>query len=376
MRRPPAIQTLSQIATGASIIFIPNLSEDLGADNTIVGVIGAIYALALFVSSYIFGRESDVHDRRIFIKIGLGLSIITFLLQALSDPIFFAPLLIHPWLLALIRFLTGFTAGMVPAALTAYVYDSKGQMGRFSAYGSLGSGLGSLLAGFIAIYWGIFVLSSLCFAVAFAISLTLPGSSNVSLKVSFFPTALMKRNWYVYASFFLRNFGANAIWAVYPLFIAQLGGDKFWTGIILTTNWLAQFVIMSVLDRFNSRKLLGAGLLLSAAAFVAFTFAQNFYQLIPMQLLLASAWSTLYVGALVFLIEHNVEKATCSGILNSTSNLSVVFGSLLGGIVSQFFGYVTTMYTAAAVTLIGYVLFRIGVRSTIRESPSEGARKR
>ncbi len=357
---------LSQLAMGASILFIPNLSEELGADNTMVGIIVAVYAMALFVSSYIFGRESDVHDRRIFVKLGLGLSVITFLVQILTDPHFVIPLLIHPWLLALVRFLAGFTAGMVPAALTAYVSDTKGQMGRFSAYGSLGSGLGTLLAGFIAMYWGIFSLSSLCFIVAFAISLSLPRSNNVGLKVSFFPKALIKRNWYVYASFFLRNFGANAIWAVYPLFIASIGGNMLWTGIIYTTNWITQFVIMSILDRYSSRKLLGAGLLLSTATFIAFTFAQNFYQLIPMQLLLASAWSTLYVGALVFLIEHNVEKATCTGVLNSALNLSVVFGSLLGGVLSQLFGYSATMYAGAILTLLGYIIFKIGVRRAFR----------
>ena len=353
---------LSQLSMSASILFIPNIVKDLGADNTMVGIISAIYALALFISSYLFGRESDVHDRRIFIKIGLGLSIISFLLQVFSDPYFALPLLSHPWPLALVRFLAGFTAGMAPAALTAYVYDTKGQMGKFSAYGSLGSGLGTLLAGFIAIYWGIFILSSFCFVVAFVISLSLPRSNNVCLKVSFFPADLMKRNWYVYVSYFLRNFGANAIWAIYPLFIESLGGDKFWTGIIYATNWFAQFVIMSLLGRFSSRKLLGAGLLLSATSFVAFTFAQDFYQLIPMQLLLASAWSALYVGALVFLMENNVEKATCTGVLNSAFNLSVVFGSLLGGVVSQFFGYAVTMYTATALSILGYLIFKIGVR--------------
>jgi predicted MFS family arabinose efflux permease len=81
-----------------------------------------------------------------------------------------------------------------------------------------------------------------------------------------------------------------------------------------------------------------------------------------MQLLLASSWSTLYVGALIFLVEHNPEKATCTGVLNSVLNLSIVFGSLLGGIVSQLSGYITTMYVAAAITLVGYILFEIGVR--------------
>jgi MFS family permease len=360
---------------GASILFIPNLAVDLGADDTMVGIIAAVYAFALFISSYIFGRESDIRDRRIFIRLGSGLSVVTFLLQVLADPHFVAPLLINPLLLALARFLAGFTAGITPAALTAYVYDSKGHMGKFSAYGSLGSGLASLLAGFIAVYSGIFILSSLCFMISFLISLSLPRSNNVCLKVSFFPTALIKKNWYVYSSYFLRNFGAYAIWAIYPLFIAGLGGDKFWTGIIYMTNMLAQFAIMLVLDRFGSRKLLHSGFLLSAITFVAFSFAQDFYQLIPLQILLASSWSTLYVGALVFLVEHNTEKATCTGVLNSVLNLSVVFGSLLGGLASQFFGYGATMYAATAITLVGYLLFVTGARKDFKSLRSRKKRE-
>jgi MFS family permease len=339
-----------------------------------VGVIAAVYAVALFSSSYIFARESDIHDRRTYIKVGLGLSTMTFLLQTLTDPNFFVPLLGSVWLLSLVRFLAGFTAGMAPAALTAYVYDSRGQMGKFAAYGSLGSALGSIVAGFVALYWGIFAVSSLCFMVAFLISLSMPKSNNICLEVSLFPRKLIRKNWYVYSSYFLRNLGAYAIWAIYPLFILNnLGGDEFWTGIIYTTNWLSQFVIMLFLDRFSSRKLLRAGYLLSAITFIAFTLAQNFYQLIPMQLLLGASWSTLYVGALVFLVEHNDEKATCTGFLNSVLNLSIVFGSLLGGIVSQFSGYIATMYVAAVTTLVGYVLLEVGER---RASKSEKAGKK
>lgn len=349
----------------AAFLFIPDLAEDLGADNTMVGIIGAVYALALFISSYIFGRASDIHDRRLIIKIGLALSVLTFLMQALADPYFFAPLLSNPTLLTLVRFLAGFTAGISPAALTAYVHDAKGRMGKFSAYGSLGSGIGTLIAGFIAIYWGIFIVSSLCFLMAFLVSLSMPYRKCTPLKISFFPKTLMKRNWYVYISFFLRNLGANAIWVVFPLFIISIGGDKFWIGIIYTINWFGQFIIMSFLDRFRGRRLLGAGLLLSTVAFIAFTFAQQYYELIPMQLLIASAWSCLYVGALVYLMENNIEKATSTGVLNSASNLSVVFGSLLGGIVSELFGYPAIMYVAAILTLLGYVIFKIGVRKVL-----------
>ena len=54
----------------------------------------------------------------------------------------------------------------------------------------------------------------------------------------------------------------------------------------------------------------------------AFTFAQDFYQLIPVQVLLGYSWSCLYVDSLLYLMKHNVEKATCSGILSSLIKIS------------------------------------------------------
>nr|MDO8135818.1 MFS transporter [Candidatus Njordarchaeum guaymaensis] len=374
---PLAITLLSSFATSCAAIFVPILAEQLGADDTLIGIIGAVNALALFVSSYIFGRESDVHGRILYIKIGLGTSIIAFLIQVLSDPTFFAPILAHPWLLALSRFLAGFTAGISPAALAAYVYDTRGSLGKFSAYGSLGSGLGNLVAGlvaltatlvagFVSLYLGVFIISSFSFLIAFLISLPMSSKNSMHLKVPFFPTAIMKKNWYVYSAFFFRHFGANAIWVIYPLFILSVGGNEFWIGVIYFLNASTQFFIMQLLGRFSDRRLLGAGLLLSATTFVAISLSQSFYWLLPTQLLLGSAWSCLYVGSLVFLMEHNIEKATSTGILNSVANLATVLGSLLGGVVSQFFGYLATMYMAAILTLFGYILFKVGVRRAFR----------
>jgi MFS family permease len=379
---PLAITLLSSFATSCAAIFIPILAKQLGADDTLIGIIGAANAFALFASSYIFGRESDVHNHAIFIKIGLATSAVAFLIQILSDPTFFAPILANPWLLAFSRFLAGFTAGISPAALAAYVYESKGSLGRFSAYGSLGGGLGSLLAGLMALsgtiivglislYSGVFIISSMCFFIAFIISLPMSSKNNTHLQVPLFPKTLMRKNWYVYTAFFFRHFGANAIWVIYPLFILSVGGNDFWIGVIYFINAFSQFVIMQFLGRFSDRRLLSAGLLLSTVTFIAISLSQSFYWLLPTQLLLASAWSCLYIGSLVFVMEHNVEKATSTGILNSVSNLATVLGCLLGGVISQFFGYLATMYTAAILTLLGYVIFKVGVRRAFKVKPRE-----
>jgi MFS family permease len=172
----------------------------------------------------------------------------------------------------------------------------------------------------------------------------------------------MKKNWQVYLSYFMRHTGASGIWIIYPLYIVSLGGDKFWIGLIYSVNTLTQFFLMLYVDRFKSKSLISAGLALSSIVFFAFTFAQNFYQLIPIQVLLGSSWSCLYVGSLLYLMKYNIEKATCSGILSSLISLARVFGALLGGVVSDLFGFRAAMYVAAALTVAGFVLFRIGIK--------------
>lgn len=360
--KPNVIVMLSNLAVSASWLFIPNLAEELGASNAQIGVIGAAYGFAVFASSYLFGRASDVYGRRFFIHLGLGVSALTFFLQVLTDPWFVAPFWADPWLLALARGLAGFSVGMFPAALTAYVYESKDPLGRFTSFGSLGWAIGNFAAGLIAMYWGAFVLSSACLLMAFLVSFTMPRVTGPRLRVPFFPWRLVKRNWPVYLSYFLRHIGANGIWIIYPLYIVSLGGNKFWVGLIYTVNTASQFFVMRYVDRFRGKSLVSAGLVLSSITFLLFTLAQDFCQLIPVQVLLGCSWSCLYVGSLLHLMRRNVEKATCTGMLNSVISLAAVFGTLLGGIVSELLDFRATMYVAAALAVTGFILFRIGVK--------------
>jgi len=369
--RPSLIQFLSSLALSASLLFIPNLAEDLGANDAQVGIVVAVYAFAVFIASYIFGRASDVYGRRLFIRLGLGLCTVTFLLQIFADPDFAAPLLASPWLLALVRGLAGFSLGIFPAALTVYVYDSAEPLGKFSSFGALGWAVGTFVAGLIAFYYGIFILSSLCFLTAFLVSFKMKKVDSPSLRVPFFPKDLLKRNWRVYVPYLLRHTGANAIWVIYPLFIVSLGGDKFWIGVIYTVNTAAQFFVMRFLDRFDGERLITIGLLLAIMTFLSFTLAQNFLDLLPMQILLACSWSSMYVGSLLYLMRHNVEKATSSGMLSSVIYISQVFGALLGGTVAQLFDFRATMYLAAILTVVGFVFFRAGNRKRLGFEPLE-----
>lgn len=265
-------------------------------------------------------------------------------------------------MLAVARGLAGFSIGIFPSALTAFVYESNNLLGRFNSLGALGWSIGTFVAGLFAFYWQAFLLSSLCFWLTFAISLTMGKVTSPRMSVPFFPKSVIKKNWHVYLSFLLRHTGANCIWVIYPLFIASLGADKFWIGIIYTVNTVAQFIFMPFLDRIKPKIAIYWGIILSALTFFAFTLAQNYLQLLPMQVLLGASWSLIYVGASLYLMQCNMEKATCTGILSAVVSLSMVVGSLTGGIIAQLFGYRATMDVATVLTLIGLVFFWIGRR--------------
>ncbi|ODS37690.1 MAG: hypothetical protein A7315_00020 [Candidatus Altiarchaeales archaeon WOR_SM1_79] len=110
-------------------------------------------------------------------------------------------------------------------------------------------------------------------------------------------------------------------------------------GIIYFINAGTQFLIMRRIDKFKSKLLITVGLSVSVLVFMGFALAQNFYQIIPVQVLLAVSWSCLYVGSLLMLTERNIEKATSIGILNSIIYFSAIAGPVIGGIAAEFYGF-------------------------------------
>jgi len=347
-----SIHFLYQSAIMSSLIFIPLMAKDLGATDWEIGVIGATYGTALFLSSYLFGRLSDLYDKKPIILLGLAVASLSFALQVCARDVVS---------LALVRTLAGFSIGIFPPALVACVYESKIRFGNFLSFGSLGWAAGSFVAGLIAVYYKIFVFSSLCFFLAFLIACTLPSIRyKPSMSIPRFPLNLIKKDFAVYLSFFLRHMSANAVWIIFPLFVIELGGNMTWVGLLYTTNYVGQFVCMNLLDRFKSSKLITLGFLCSAITFLGYVFAQNIYQLILIELLLAFSWSSLWTGTNLHLLNGNREHSTVMGLLNSTLSLSVACGPLVGGCIAYLAGYRATMGFAFCFAICALVIFKLG----------------
>ena len=211
----------------------------------------------------------------------------------------------------------------------------------------------------IASFYGIFILSSIAFALAFIVSLFVKFKEPVKAKSSLFPTRVMRENFVIYGAYLLRHAGAHAVWMIFPLFLASLGANLTWIGILYAVNTISQIVLLRFADRFRSNTLVLVGIVSSAATFLAYSIATNFLQVIPMQILLGWSWSALYLGSLKILMKTNEEKATAAGLLNSTISLASIIGPLVGGTVTEIWGFRGAMYVAAVLSLASLIFFRL-----------------
>jgi len=351
--RPEAIQLLSNAGLLGPVILVPViLQKDFGASNDVIGLIAGAFAAFGFISSYVFGRASDVHGRRRILLLGLCLSGVMTVTQAGT--------LVWGGFAAfsVIRVALGFCGGIFPAALLAYAYEAKSKMGKFSAWGAAGWGIGNLTVGLFGTYYeAAYLYCAAILFVSFAIALKLPFTQEVRMEVPFFPVALIRANAPVFSAMLIRHTGASMIWVTYPLFLASIGADAKWIGIIYAVNAFGQFFVMNLLDSFDPALLVTVGLGSSAATFFAFTLVGSYWQIIPAQILLATAWGCLYVGSLRYLMERNKEKSTVTGLLSSTMSLSGILGPVFGGMAATAVGFKGTIAFATVMALVALAIF-------------------
>lgn len=353
------VSLLMNVAVETSGVFMPLYASTVGSSNFQVGLIAAAYGLAFFFSSIIFGRQSDLHGRLRFIRLGLGLTSVAYLSQIAAS---------NPVELLAARGVVGFSMGITSAAVIAYTYENQKQIGTFVSYGALGWLVGALIAAVVRDFASLFMVSSVAAMLAFLASLTLRQEPARCYRVAALPLPLFRANRKVYFAFFLRQIGANAVWAIFPLYLTGIGASKMWIAVLDAVNNGGQFVAMRFVERFNPARVFRAGLLVSALVFAVYGLATDYRQLWPVQILLAIAWSAMFIGALGYLLRKNIECGTVSGLLYSTVYLSAGLGPFMGGAVAHAWGFVTLMYASSGMSLLGFLSSR-GLK-TGKETPA------
>ncbi|MBI2078146.1 MAG: MFS transporter [Euryarchaeota archaeon] len=310
-------------------------------------------------------------DRRTLLLLGFAVGAVAATLQFLART---------PETLLAARFAFGIAMGMIPPTLAAYVYDVKRPLGKFTSYNAFGWLLASLLvigashaAGATAPRWLsgrfaaaggpvplVFITAAVFCVVAFAFAMRLR-PMRLGLNVPLFPGAVIAKNLHVYLSIFVRHLGAASIWIIYPLYIVELGGDLALVGWVHVVNMVAQVLVyrnVESLRRIGTAPVLIAiGLVLSAITFASFALVKNAYQLLPLQAPLGVSFACLWLGSMKEVMEHNVERATATGLLNASMNASSIAGPLLGGLIAFHVGFRGTMVFASAITVVAFLVF-------------------
>ncbi|MEM4265417.1 MAG: MFS transporter [Thermoplasmata archaeon] len=346
-------QFLANGSLFSAAIFVPIvLGKEMHASPLEIGFVVTGYATALFLSSVIVGRAADMKGRRVFLRIGFLIAAIGTFLQIFAT---------SPIQLLLVRIFLGAAAGIIQSVLVAYfMYETRGKVGIFSSIGALGWGTGSLIAGIIGHYLLVFAFSAGLMLLAALLIFTLPKTKETRFEIPLFPRDVFKRNYPIYLSVLIRHTGANFVWVTYPLFLMDvLHADALWVGIIYMVNAFGQFFVMSRLDPYRSSHLIKVGFVLSALTFLGFSLAQTVIEIIPIQIMLAFAWSALYVGSLKYVMERNEEKATSTGWLQGMISIAGIIGPAIGGTLDIAIGYRLTMIAAMILSLIGLIVFLI-----------------
>lgn len=345
-RSPYLIQAAANAGIMMTVVYIPLLARDMGATRPQIGLLVGTYQAATLVSNLLFGRWADFGDRKKFVVFGVLAAAVAVAAHVMARNL--AGLFV-------VRAATGLCVGTFPAALVAYYYDRRQRLGRFTGFGSLGWGIGAVASGAVAAAW-LFPLAAVILGLTAIVAVAGLKSQHVRLHQPFLDARVVRHNWHLYLSFYLRHTGASSIWAIFPVFLSDLGASRFWVGLVFALNPFSQVVFMNLLERFNSRLLVQAGLSVSVVVFASYALAASHWWVIPIQIGLALSWGLLYLGAMKRLMERNPERSTAAGTFQSTFGLASVTGALLTGVTGAF-GYAAVMLVAAGLALAGTVVF-------------------
>ncbi|MFX1537126.1 MAG: hypothetical protein ACFFDI_23185, partial [Promethearchaeota archaeon] len=85
-------------------------------------------------------------------------------------------------------------------------------------------------------------------------------------------------------------------------------------------------------------------------SFISFTIPQNFWGIIPLQIILGLSWALLYVGTLRYSVEKSLfDKSTAAGIITSILPIANLIGSFIALIITSVGGGYTDIIIVAAI---------------------------
>jgi MFS transporter, DHA1 family, multidrug resistance protein len=357
---------------GMVIPILPFYIENLGASGQEMGILIAIFSVAQFIFSPIWGGLSDRIGRKPVLAIGMLGMAITMVMFGLSNTI---------WLLFLTRGLSGVLSSATLPTAMAYIGDSTSERNRGGGMGVIGAAMGAGMvlgpglggwASAISLQAPFFIGAGLSMAALVLVLLILPESLPVEQRT---PKAAMQapqinQIWlallgplgFMFFMAFLVNFGLASFEGVFGLFAKDRHGyNPVQVGAILSVIGIVSVVIQGFLTGPATRRLgeavviklslaasaVGFGLMLAAESYVGVLLTVGFFALANAMLRPA--------------IQSEISKRSVSGqgAAMGMTNAFMSLGRIVGPLWAGFMFDVNIVYpflTGAVIMSAGFIL--------------------
>jgi MFS family permease len=358
----------TMLGMGIMAPVMPLFLTDLGATGIWLGLIGGGYHVSRAILMPFIGRWSDRTGRKLFLGIGLFVYAGVSLLYILAEDL--------PWLLG-IRLLHGMVSGMIIPVARAWVGDITpvGQEGRWQGYFNFaffsGSAAGPVLGGLMMDIFN----TDIAFATMGVVNLI------AFLAVTFFlredkkpktapkPSASFRelgRN-PLFQGLFLQRTGLELCYATFIFFLPIFAFEKLHMnvssiglliGITLILTSLLQLYTGRLADRFDQRKLIVIGSLISFTMVCVIAYSPNIivFTLIFFVRSLGSAIALPSSSALTVRLGRNLGMGTVISLLGLATSVGMGIGPILAGPIYDYLGGISSVFFYAGGTGIAGLL--------------------
>lgn len=377
---------VANLGFGMVLPILPFYVESFGATATQLGLLMAIYSIAQFIFSPIFGELSDRYGRKRILILGILGNALSQLLFALSTQL---------WMLYAARALAGILASATMPTAMAYISDSTDENERGGGMGILGAavGVGMVLGpgiggwlGSVSLSTPFFFAAGLSLLAAVFVLAVLPESmpreqsleqtrTDPVFQIQKMWQALVGSTGYLFLLAFLVSFGLTSFEGVFGLYVEHFFGfGPAQVGTILTVVGLLSAVMLGVLTgpltrRWGEVMLIKLSLIGSALGFGVMLLAFDF----PTVLLTVGVFmvcNTLLRPSISSLTSKQVAggQGAAMGLNNSFMSLGRIIGPLWAGML--FDVNFSLPYISAGVIML--VTFLLSLRWLKSAAPNEG----
>lgn len=362
--------------TGVGIVvpLLPVYAHDLGANGLYIGLIFGAFSLSRTIFLPYFGRQSDKKGRKPFIVTGLfsyAVISVAFILSTGVES------------LIVIRFVQGITSAMIMPVVQAYVGDitPRGKegwiMGLFNMSMFLGLSAGPLIGGVVKDRFSLqsaFICMGALSFVGFALSLIFlpPTAEEHVVKKGRAPVRwsqiLLDRT--IAGLFFFRlayTACIGIIWGFLPVFAdTQFSISASAIGILVMLGILVSGVIHVPMgwlaDRVSRKAMIILGGLVVSLAVYAYNHAGGFRDMFLASMIFGLGGGVAMpslMAAAVLQGSHNDAMGSVMALLTVAHSLGMLVGSVLGGVMMDWFELRQAFILGALVMILGTIAFAV-----------------